>query len=82
MELRITIDMDNEAFGEDEITMGVEVGRILRILKRYAEELHGGGTIAGRLNQNLMDVNGNKVGKAMVVRVGKYFSGGRVKEYG
>jgi len=57
MQVKITIDCDNEAFGD---TPGMEVSRILR--KTCDAMLYGipKDTI-------LVDVNGNKVGKLEVV---------------
>ena len=51
----ITIDTDNDAFGED---AGAEVGRILRVTASRAES-HG---IGPRTGHDLYDYNGNKVG--------------------
>lgn len=52
MKLRIEIDMDNAAFEDD------PQPEVCRILREYIK--------AGRLEKVLMDVNGNRVGRAEV----------------
>lgn len=62
MHARISIDMDNAAFGDDGIDRGSELARILRGL---AEEFDGGGVRTG-MNYHLRDLNGNTVGCARI----------------
>lgn len=62
MHARISIAMDNAAFGEDGIDRGAELARILREL---AEEFDGGGARMGT-NYHLRDLNGNTVGCARI----------------
>lgn len=59
MKLRIEINMDNAAFGEDAYECGTEAARILR---KLADKLEGPGS--GDIT--LYDSNGNPVGTARV----------------
>jgi hypothetical protein len=54
--LRITIKMDNAAFGDEPIT---EAARILRVLAQDMEKF-------GAADKALLDYNGNTVGEAKV----------------
>lgn len=62
MHARISIAMDNAAFGEDGFDRGSELARILRDL---ADEFDGGGAATGT-NYHLRDLNGNTVGCARI----------------
>lgn len=61
MKLTITINLDNAAFGDDDTGRAYETARILSTL---ADDLIRRTFEA--LPLNLRDVNGNKVGKAVV----------------
>lgn len=61
MKLKITITMENAAFDGSE---GAEAARILR---RLADEMApAGAEDLFDFNRNLRDVNGNKVGTALI----------------
>ena len=62
MQLNITINLDNAAFGD---SPGLEAGRILSEL---AAQMEDGNTLAGSgCREPLMDYNGNRVGEAKIV---------------
>jgi len=60
MYLRILIEMDNDAFGQDGYAAGAEVSRILR---KYCDHLQG----ANEFDQSFRDFNGQTVGSAILV---------------
>jgi len=62
MELRIKLNLDNAAFEDDQ---GAEVARILAA---YAASIESGELNGFDLTATLRDVNGNKVGTAVLVR--------------
>lgn len=62
MKLKITIEMDNAAFEENN---GTEAARILRT---FADEIDGGNYPVSGIIKPLRDVNGNQVGTAKVTR--------------
>jgi hypothetical protein len=58
MKLKVTIDMQNDAFAHQQ---GIETARILRDLADTIEV----NAYLGGLNTRLFDVNGNRVGEAV-----------------
>lgn len=66
MEFTLNIKMDNAAFGNDDgegLAQGSEVARILRSLASVVEDMDD----LADFERRLMDVNGNRVGKAEVL---------------
>ena len=61
MDIKITINTDNEAFSN---CPGGEIARILRRLAREIEDWRGKQDIGC----NLRDINGNKVGKLEITK--------------
>ena len=59
MNLIISINLDNAAFGDDEESPGFEVGRIL---KQLAEHYLAIGEVKEAAPDVIFDVNGNSVG--------------------
>jgi hypothetical protein len=62
MKLKITITMENSAF-DDDCGGGAESARILRDL---ADRIDGG--LSDKTRVVLVDINGNRVGEAKVMR--------------
>lgn len=60
MTLNITINMDNAAFAD--VNNGTEVARILRKLANSIDGI----SLTANSERGLLDVNGNRVGKATV----------------
>ena len=61
MQLKLTINLDNAAFGDE---AGTEVARILREL---ADDLDGHNCVIGERHV-IFDANGNRVGEAKVTK--------------
>jgi hypothetical protein len=61
MELKIKINMDNDAFH------GNNVAEITRILDRYTLQISKGGELLEGDTEKLMDSNGQSVGYAIVI---------------
>lgn len=65
MKLRIEIEMDNAAFGDDQSSVrGEEVARILKLIAGSCE-LYG---LTDIFSTKLRDINGNTVGRAEVIK--------------
>ena len=60
MYLRIMIEMNNDAFGQDGYTAACEVSRILR---DYCQHLQA----ASEFDRGFRDINGNRVGGATFI---------------
>lgn len=60
MELEITLTMDNAAFTDD------INGEVCRILRRLAGSIKDNTTLESGDEFGLFDINGNRVGKAVV----------------
>ena len=56
---QLTIDVSNAAFDGDDFDMFAEISRILR---KSADNMDD-----GQITHNLIDINGNKVGRAVFV---------------
>lgn len=61
MQLKITINMDNEAFEND------NTREVTRILRAYCNKIDKGGELLNGDTETLMDANGNSAGNAKVV---------------
>ena len=68
MEFKLHVNLDNAAFNDEftgEPAQGYELARILRSLADYVENFYPD-TLDG-FERNILDVNGNRVGRAETV---------------